>query len=119
MNTQGTAPITLALAGIAVLLALRAAPAVRAAVHRSARGVVVIGVSTGDARGDVRYARSHGLSYPLVQARRSDLAAFGVWAIPVTVLVDAGGTIRRVLPGAVTRSTLEEAIDNLAWEAAR
>jgi thiol-disulfide isomerase/thioredoxin len=78
----------------------------------AARGrVLVIGVDTADTRDAASAAGTDfGVSYPVLFDPRSQLlTAWGRNALPVTLLVDAAGTVKHEdVSGALTRSTLDQ-----------
>jgi|WetSurMetagenome_2_1015567.scaffolds.fasta_scaffold807545_1 cytochrome c biogenesis protein CcmG, thiol:disulfide interchange protein DsbE len=53
----------------------------------------------------------HGILYPVVLDADGEVArAYGVTALPRTVLIDAEGTVRRVFTGRISRAQIEEAL---------
>jgi peroxiredoxin len=60
------------------------------------RGVVVLGVDSGDARSDARrFLAAHGITYPIVVDPDQLVAAdsYGVPGLPVTFVIDPAGRI--------------------------
>ncbi|HVS86504.1 MAG TPA: TlpA disulfide reductase family protein [Gaiellaceae bacterium] len=75
----------------------REAPALEAfwKSYRS-RGVVVLGVDSGDSASDARrFLAAHGITYPIVSDPNEELAAngYGAPALPVTFVIDAKGRL--------------------------
>jgi len=61
-----------------------------------ARGVVVLGVDSGDAATDARrFVSAHGITYPVVSDPNQELAAngYGVPGLPVTFVIDREGRL--------------------------
>ena len=61
------------------------------------KGLAVVGLSVDDDDAEVQpYVREHGMRYPVVvDADKRVMALYGVRGIPVTVLVDRAGLVRR------------------------
>lgn len=59
------------------------------------RGLVVLGVDTGDARGDaLRFTSAHGVTYPIVfNPNRSEALRYGLANLPATFILNAQGRI--------------------------
>ncbi len=60
------------------------------------RGVVVLGVDSGDTAGDARrFLAAHGITYPIVTDPNEVLAAnrYGVPGFPVTYVIDRAGRV--------------------------
>ena len=77
------------------------------------RGVVVVGVDVQDFRGDAkRFARRHGLTYPLVHdATGKTLEPYGVELLPETFVVGRNGKlVGDRVQGQVTRAELERSV---------
>jgi peroxiredoxin len=68
-------------------------------------GVRFIGIGVQDSADKLTaFAAEYKLSYPIAQDTDGRIAdAYGVVGLPMTVLVDREGIIRKVWPGAVTR----------------
>ena len=78
-----------------------------------ARGLEVVGVAIDSGRpDDIRaFAVSHGMDYPLlVGTQRWAAEHFGVFGLPVTIVVDRSGRVRRRLIGPQTGSTFAAAV---------
>jgi cytochrome c biogenesis protein CcmG/thiol:disulfide interchange protein DsbE len=60
-----------------------------------ARGVVVLGIDSNDARGDaLRFLHAHGITYPIVSdPNESQAFRYGIPGLPVTFVVNARGHI--------------------------
>lgn len=71
--------------------------------HRGG-GLVVLGVDAQDFVGDARrFARGHGLTYPIVHdARGSTLGHWGVNGFPITFFVDRRGRLVGKVVGGIT-----------------
>src|SRR5436190_8274671 len=76
------------------------------------RGVVVVGVATNDDLGDARsFARTYGLSYPLVVADEDILTAYAVRGLPETVFIDVAGSVSgRPIAGPLTDELAERRV---------
>jgi cytochrome c biogenesis protein CcmG/thiol:disulfide interchange protein DsbE len=73
----------------------------------------VLGVAEESARDDVEVV-ARRLPYPvLVDPGAEVAAAWRVGAYPRTFLIDAGGALRQVFEGAITRAELEAAVEPL------
>ena len=93
----------------------RAAPMVDE-VYREARakGVVVVGVSVDDdARAAARVQQEWPIAYPVAIDDGSVSRAYGVSLLPTFILIDEGGTIRRVSSGVPSRRTLSRWLTEL------
>lgn len=78
----------------------RSIPALINAHHRYAsQGVRLLAISNEDAAVLQRFARQHGLPYPVIASPRA-LGRYGVRSIPVTVVIDQQGIIRYRQQGA-------------------
>jgi cytochrome c biogenesis protein CcmG, thiol:disulfide interchange protein DsbE len=89
------------------------APVLDALARRHAsRGLVVIGVATGDQPGDAaRFAARHGLSYPIAYDAGDRVAAtYGVSSLPTLVVIDASGNVTEVRTGYEGESALERIV---------
>ncbi|HUJ54677.1 MAG TPA: TlpA disulfide reductase family protein [Gaiellaceae bacterium] len=75
----------------------REAPALEALWRQyRSRGVVVLGVDSGDAAGDARrFVQAHGITYPIVSDPDQTLAsnAYGVANLPATYVIDRAGRL--------------------------
>jgi cytochrome c biogenesis protein CcmG/thiol:disulfide interchange protein DsbE len=82
----------------------------------AAGDVAFVGVDTQDLRDDARaFARTYGLTYPLVYDEGGAVArAWGVAAFPETFVLDRQGRAVAWFPGVVTADGLREAIDRAA-----
>ncbi|MBI2369820.1 MAG: TlpA family protein disulfide reductase [Deltaproteobacteria bacterium] len=87
----------------------------RAYERYRASGVVVIGIGVfDDARSLRAMVEKLGITFPVVYDRDGVAArAYRLWGLPLTLGIDARGTIRRVLPGALDEQRLEKAIQVL------
>src|SRR5918997_1125957 len=74
------------------------------------RGLVLVGVNEEDVSKDARrFARRHGLTYPLVRDRSGDLRDdYGLRGYPETFVVDRRGRIVERVAGPVHRGKLRE-----------
>lgn len=89
------------------------APVLDAIARRhNKRGLVVIGVATGDQSGDAsRFAARHGLSYPIAYDTGDRVAAtYGVSSLPTLVVIDANGNVTEVHTGYEGESALERIV---------
>ena len=79
------------------------------AAHRqlrdSGRDVVFLGIATQDAPADAqRFTESRNVDYPIILDPKGLVGnAYGVFGLPATFFVDEGGTVRRIVSGAITR----------------
>jgi len=73
----------------------------------------VLGIDTRDLTDDGReFARSYGLSYPLLRDGDGGAAhGFGTTGVPENFLVDPKGTVRWLLPGPVDEQYLHEQVE--------
>ena len=78
-------------------------------------GVVIVGVSFQDARGDARdFVERAGTTYPLVVDPRSDAAlAYGVHGLPESFLIGADGRVVDRVVGSLDEVALGRRIDRL------
>ena len=76
--------------------------------HVTRTRAVVLGVVFSDSDGAAAsFARSHGLTYPILADPGGAIANdFGVFALPRTVVIDARGRVTAVLQGPATTSQL-------------
>ncbi|HEX9681826.1 MAG TPA: TlpA disulfide reductase family protein, partial [Acidimicrobiales bacterium] len=86
-------------------------------VHR-ARGdeVTIVGVNTADDRPSdgQRIVEATGVTYRILRDDTGDLfGELGAFAMPTTVLIDAEGNVVRIRGGIVSRSELNDLIDEL------
>jgi cytochrome c biogenesis protein CcmG, thiol:disulfide interchange protein DsbE len=89
------------------------APVLDAVARRhKERGLVVIGVATGDQPGQAsHFAARHGLSYPIAyDAGDRVAAAYGVSSLPTLVVVDASGNVTAVHSGYEGENALERIV---------
>lgn len=63
--------------------------------HYRSRGVVVLGVDSGDATGDARrFVHAHGITYPLVSdPSESQALRYGIPGLPVTFVINRVGRV--------------------------
>jgi len=84
------------------------------------RGMTVIGAST-DADGwksVAPYLKKKPLNYPVVIADASLTSAYGLGAMPMTVLIDRQGRVAATYTGVVDRAACDKAIQSLLRETA-
>lgn len=76
------------------------------------RDIVVLGIDHQDFAGDARaFARTYGLSYPIVVDKGDKLyARYGLTGVPETFCVNRSGRVVAHVPGAVTRKSLDSCI---------
>jgi cytochrome c biogenesis protein CcmG/thiol:disulfide interchange protein DsbE len=90
------------------------APELEAASRRwRSRGVVVVGIDSQDFRGDARrFARRHGVTYPLVHDGKGKTRDdYGVTGLPETFFVDRSGKlVGDHIQGPVTERQLNDNI---------
>ncbi len=84
----------------------------QAARDDSARGVVFLGVAFESSPSDILgFLRTYHIAYACGQDATSEIAvAYGLVAIPVTVIVDAHGLVTQTIQGAVAQPSLQQAI---------
>jgi cytochrome c biogenesis protein CcmG/thiol:disulfide interchange protein DsbE len=90
------------------------APLFVRAAQQYDRRVLFLGVDHQDFAGDARaFARRHGFNYPSVVDKGDKLyAAYGLTGVPETFCVDAHGRVVAHVPGAVTRDSLDQCIQD-------
>jgi len=72
------------------------------------RGLVVLGVDTNDRSEDAeRWARAHGLDYPILADDQRTSAAYGVESLPTLVLLSREGKVVAVRIGVTDSTELE------------
>lgn len=89
------------------------APIMNALYQRhKTEGVVVVGVNTDDEDGNAgRYAKEHGLTFPIAyDADRSAARAYNVSSLPTLVVISKTGKVVAFRSGVTTDSELEELI---------
>lgn len=89
------------------------APILRASATRHRGEAVFLGIDVKDLTGDaVSFARKYRLNYVSVRDGSGDTTwnSYGLTGVPETYFVDATGRIVAHVPGAVSKSTLEEGI---------
>jgi thiol-disulfide isomerase/thioredoxin len=76
------------------------------------RGLVVVGVNTSDGEGHARpWAKSHGISFPIVYDANNEAAnKYGVQNLPTMVVVSREGKVLAVRTGVTDDRELEELI---------
>jgi thiol-disulfide isomerase/thioredoxin len=82
-------------------------------VHRALRErgrVLGISVDSPDLRSARRVARDIGMTFPTAVLDRDLQDTFGVTVVPTTYVVDASGVVRKSFVGAVSESTLRQAL---------
>jgi cytochrome c biogenesis protein CcmG/thiol:disulfide interchange protein DsbE len=90
------------------------APLLEQAAQRFAPKLVVLGIDHQDFAGDARgFVRRHGLTYPAVFDRGDKLyTKYGLTGVPETFCADRRGRVVAHVPGAVTRDTLDQCIQD-------
>jgi cytochrome c biogenesis protein CcmG, thiol:disulfide interchange protein DsbE len=83
-----------------------------AAQHPSGGGVRLVGVIHADSVSAVdAFARSHGVSWPLVEDPEGNIAAaFGLPGLPQSVVIAPDGRVVTRLTGGVTATELDQVI---------
>ena len=76
--------------------------------------LIVVGVDHQDFAGDARgFVRRYGLTYPSVVDKGDKLyTKYGLTGVPETFCADRSGRVVAHVPGAVTRETLEQCIQD-------
>jgi len=84
------------------------------ASERYASNVVVLGVDHQDFAGQARgFVRRHGVTYPNIFDRDDHLwDKYGLTGVPETFCADRRGRVVAHVPGAVTRDTLDQCIQD-------
>ena len=84
----------------------------RSARQYASKGIVFLGVAFESGRAEVvSFLRQYHITYPCGLDNAYTIAtAYGLLAIPVTVVVGSAGVVVRVIQGAVTSDTLERAL---------
>jgi len=91
------------------------APLLEDASRRLAsRGVTVLGIDHQDFAGDARgFVRRYGMTYPTVVDKGDKLyTSFGLTGVPETFCTNRAGKVVVHIPGAVTRETLDQCIQD-------
>jgi cytochrome c biogenesis protein CcmG, thiol:disulfide interchange protein DsbE len=90
------------------------APLLEQASRRFGTKVVVLGVDHQDFASDARgFVRRHGLTYPAVFDKGDKLyTKYGLTGVPETFCADRRGRVVAHVPGAVTRDTLDQCIQD-------
>ena len=91
------------------------APLLEDASRRLAsRGVTVLGIDHQDFAGDARgFVRKYGMTYPTVVDKGDKLYTnFGLTGVPETFCTNRAGKVVAHVPGAVTRETLDQCIQD-------
>jgi cytochrome c biogenesis protein CcmG/thiol:disulfide interchange protein DsbE len=80
----------------------------------SRRGVTVLGIDHQDFSGDARgFMRRYGMTYPnLVDKGDKLYTRFGLTGVPETFCFNRAGKVVAHVPGAVTRDTLDQCIQD-------
>lgn len=80
--------------------------------------VAVLGLNQAESAATIaRYARDHGLTYPLLVD--SDMKVnnlYGVLNLPTTIFIDKNGVVSEVLIGTISQAVLEDRIEGLLEE---
>jgi cytochrome c biogenesis protein CcmG/thiol:disulfide interchange protein DsbE len=76
--------------------------------------VVILGIDHQDFRGDARgFVRRYGLTYPSVVDKGDKLyTRYGLTGVPETFCADRTGRVVAHVPGAVTKETLQQCIQD-------
>jgi cytochrome c biogenesis protein CcmG/thiol:disulfide interchange protein DsbE len=91
------------------------APLLEDASRRLAsRGLTVLGIDHQDFAGDARgFVRRYGMTYPTVVDKGDKLyTSFGLTGVPETFCTNRAGKVVAHIPGAVTRQTLDQCIQD-------
>lgn len=90
------------------------APLLEQASHRYGARLVVLGVDHQDFAGDARgFARRYRMSYPTVLDKGDKLyTKYGLTGVPETFCANRRGRVVAHVPGAVTRDTLNQCIQD-------
>jgi cytochrome c biogenesis protein CcmG/thiol:disulfide interchange protein DsbE len=90
------------------------APLLQGASKRWGGRLVVLGIDHQDFAGDARgFVRRYGLTYPSVVDKGDKLyAKYGLTGVPETFCADRTGRVVAHVPGAVTKETLEQCIQD-------
>ena len=90
------------------------APLLQRASKAYGAQLVVLGIDHQDFRGDARgFVRRYGLSYPSVVDKSDKLyTKYGLTGVPETFCADRAGRVVAHVPGAVTKQTLQQCIQN-------
>ncbi len=77
--------------------------------------VVIIGVGINDSKGNlIEFAKSIGVTYPIVHDRTSEIARhYRIRSLPTTYRIDQEGRVQGVAVGALTEDQLTKAIEEL------
>jgi cytochrome c biogenesis protein CcmG/thiol:disulfide interchange protein DsbE len=80
----------------------------------ASRGVTVLGIDHQDFAGDARgFVRRYGMTYPTVVDKGDKLyTSFGLTGVPETFCTNRAGKVVAHIPGAVTRRTLDQCIQD-------
>jgi len=91
-------------------------PRIVSAARRSGTRVAFLGVDEQEAEGmATSFAREMRVPYPIAVDHGQFAASYGARSLPETIFVDAHGTVRAIVHGAIPAATLER---NLALIAA-
>jgi cytochrome c biogenesis protein CcmG/thiol:disulfide interchange protein DsbE len=87
---------------------------VDAARRFASRGVTVLGIDHQDFAGDARsFMRRYGMTYPTAVDKGDKLyISFGLTGVPETFCTNRAGRVVSHVPGAVTRETLDQCIQD-------
>ena len=80
----------------------------------ASRGVIVLGIDHQDFAGDARsFMRRYGMTYPSLVDKGDKLyTRFGLTGVPETFCSNRAGEVVAHVPGAVTRETLDQCIQD-------
>jgi len=80
--------------------------------------VVIIGVGINDSAGNlIEFAKSIGITYPIVHDRTSEISRhYRIRSLPTTYRIDQEGRVQGVAVGALTEEQLIKAIEELLPE---
>ena len=74
-------------------------------------GFLVVGADQQESAALVnKFAHVYGLTFPLVIDPGDGALAFGVYDLPTSVFVDAGGTVRRIYHGQMSTTQMDAAV---------
>lgn len=95
------------------------APILRRGARTHAGKVLFLGLDIQDLSGDARsFARTNGMNYVSLRDKGNAMyQAYGLTGVPETYFIDPRGRIVAHIPGAVSRTTLEQGIAAIAGRA--
>jgi peroxiredoxin len=79
----------------------------------------ILGINQGEAAKTVTdFGTEYGITYPLlVDTEQNVSQLYDIQGLPTTLFIDADGTVREVVIGAVTTAVLQDRVENLLAEA--